>query len=624
MLKRIFLHSFLLGCLFGYSSGWTQVFVDPCGFAIQMNEGDVTEVELTLNNDGDNDFAFKLEYEWQRDEELDRRMPPNGGPHRDALGDLIAQFQRPIGDINGYVGGIAWDWTNEWMWLTELETQHASRCMAVDPNQDFRVVATFNTPGQMMDAAWHEDVLYCVNWSNNWLFRFDARGNNLGNLNFNFRPTACGASQENNWLFVMDDAGNKDIRIFDLADNMREIGVINTYHQFTNNELCRSVLWVDQHPRGQLWMASSRADNNGQNIYELVVDTENWRVTEQLQTTNHWRANIGGMGCWGGLGHDGENLWTHQRNEANIHIIDDGVIEFRMLTFDVDEGVVRAQDSELIFATINPEGYEAGVYHILIGIYLTEPEQRRDDIGDAQILLSAVISLESPTADLSGTVTDAADNSAVPGTLVEMDSYVISRVTNRGGRYVIDNLPLGIYNLAFTAPDYLPMTRELRIEEAGQVELNVALLHSECVLDPNRIITQLPPGGNQDFGLTLSNTGNGPLTFTTERRLLGDANAESWELRRSYPISEIAGDPRIAGVAFLNDHFYVTGHAAGQHLIYVLDREGNITDRINQLGQSQYGMQDLAWDGEWLWGSGERRIFGFTPDGQQQVVFDGL
>ncbi|MFH0766334.1 MAG: T9SS type A sorting domain-containing protein, partial [Calditrichota bacterium] len=152
----------------------------------------------------------------------------------------------------------------------------------------------------------------------------------------------------------------------------------------------------------------------------------------------------------------------------------------------------------------------------------------------------------------------------------------------------------------------------------------VGMLHSVCALDPDRVATQLQPGMIQEINLTLSNSGNGPLTFRTERRLIGDANAAPWELRRSYPISEITADPRIAGVAFLNDHFYVTGHAGGQHLIYVLDREGNIVDHLNQLGQSLYGMQDLAWDGEWLWGSGERSIFGFTPDGQQQAEFDGL
>ena len=194
------------------SSTLGEVTVDPIGFALGIEEDAEAEVELLLNNTGDSDVDFKIDVVLVEDEDGRR-----GGPRRDDLGDLIDEFDRPLDGRNGYLGGIAWDWENEWMWFTELETANPARVAAVDPANDYEVVEQFNAPGQMMDAAWCEGVLYVVNWSNNWLFRFDAEGENLGNLNFQFRPTACAASQERNWLFVMDDAGNKDILIFDIV-----------------------------------------------------------------------------------------------------------------------------------------------------------------------------------------------------------------------------------------------------------------------------------------------------------------------------------------------------------------------------------------------------------------------
>ncbi|MFH0766016.1 MAG: hypothetical protein V2A61_06320, partial [Calditrichota bacterium] len=227
------------------------------------------------------------------------------------------------------------------------------------------------------------------------------------------------------------------------------------------------------------------------------------------------------------------------------------------------------------------------------------------------------------TGRLFGRVADAANGQPLVGATV-YTGYGQAALTNDNGDWDIPEALALPFTITAYLQGYNDSTLVDTLEEHGEIEINFALLHPEFVPSAEQLELSLNPDQEAPLDLSLLNSGNGPLTWSVDRQLRGEANAAPWELRRSYPISEITGDPRIAGVAFLNNHFYVTGHAAGDHLIYVLDREGNITDTLNQLGQSQYGMQDLAWDGEWLWGSGERRIFGFTPDGQQQVVFDGL
>lgn len=259
---------FLLLIVFNAST-LGEVTVQPFGFIAALDEGDTLFDTLTIINSGQQARNFNIKFDESRDD----------------LGDVIAQFRRPNGPGNGYCGGIAWDWNNEWIWLTELETQNPARIMAVDPSRDYQVVVTANTPGQMMDAAWHDGVLYCVNWSNNWLFRFDEEGRNLGNLNFQFRPTGCDASQENDWLFVMDDAAPKNIRVFDIANDFREIGTIDTYQQFVNNQLTRTFVWVDKHPQGQLWMVTGEP-NNGQ----LLI--KSWSILKIGALPNGCRCSI--------------------------------------------------------------------------------------------------------------------------------------------------------------------------------------------------------------------------------------------------------------------------------------------------------------------------------------------
>jgi len=592
-----------------------EVTVDPFGFAVSIEADDEAELELVLSNSGEEDVAFIIDYNLIENEDQDQV-----GPLRDDPGDVIDEFDVPQGGRNGYFGGIAWDRINEWMWLTELETVNPARFMAIDPENDYEMVRTFNAPGQMMGAGWYDGIIYAVNWSNNWLFRFDTDGNNVDNLQFQFRPTACTTCPEEGWLLVMNDAGNRDIHIFAIEDNFREIGTIDNYHNFQQNQLSRSILWVDAHPDGQLWM--NTGSNNGQGVWEFAIDTEEWEVTDMVQNF-FLQGPAGAMGVWGGLGHDGENLWCHQRNADQILIVDDGIREFHMLLIDPENGVIQGEGGESIDIQIITEDLGAGVYDILLGIEFFDPEEGRDDPDLTLTELSVVVTIDDPVFNLSGAVIDAATNEIVEDVRVDMDRYAITRYSNEEGEYSFVDLPLGAYEFTFSATDYLPTIREVNAERAGDINLNVALLHSECNPDPDEIITELAPDTDTQISIEISNDGNGPLTYTVERRLLGDANADPWTLRLSHMFGQDRDDSRIQGAVFAEDRFYVAGAHGNEPAIYIFSREGEYIDLFIQPGEDRYGMKDLAWDGNLIWGAIGQTIYGITLDGDVEVEFEG-
>ncbi|NQT33816.1 T9SS type A sorting domain-containing protein [bacterium] len=160
------------------------------------------------------------------------------------------------------------------------------------------------------------------------------------------------------------------------------------------------------------------------------------------------------------------------------------------------------------------------------------------------------------------------------------------------------------------------------------IRIDVALLHPEFRLSTERIETSLSPGLVWETEFELFNDGNGTLEWSVEKRLPDNAQFDPWELRQSYSVSDTVHDTRIEGVVFVDDHFYISGaniwdREDGVNMIYVLNRDGELIRGFQQPGDSRYGMRDLAWDGELLWGSGADSVYGFTPEGVHVKSFLG-
>jgi len=226
-------------------------------------------------------------------------------------------------------------------------------------------------------------------------------------------------------------------------------------------------------------------------------------------------------------------------------------------------------------------------------------------------------SILTATGLIRGTVTDAATDEPIEGVTVCTEHGFVA-TTDEDGFYQIDNAPAEIeFDITASKLGYNDFTiAGLNIEDDEEIEMNFSLLHPEFIPSVDEIDVWVLAGEQVQVDFNILNSGNGPLEWRCERRNPGNADADPWELRNSLFVGEELNDRRIGGAVFINERFYVTGANDGEPIINILDRDGALIETFPQFGEARYGMIDLAWDGELIWGSGERNIFGFTPEGE--------
>ena len=558
----------------------SQITILPHGFGVSMEEENAADAELILVNDYEDPVTFSFNYELIENEEERRE-----GPRRDEPGELLNQYDTPLNQV----GGMAFD--GELLWGSSYGSDQL--CAMTLEGEQIMLMNTNNNP---LTMTFDGELLWVCEWSTTRIFLYDLEGEAVGQFDTNISQNAGMGSDQEEFVFI--NSGNDDrIHVFSI-DEHEEVTVFD-YRDVVNGADIWAIEWVESHRDGQLWC------NTTGHLYQLFVDDE-WNV--ELVSDFEWNSDQN----YNDPCHDGENMWHGSWNSNTWYQFDDGVAEFFMLTFDPEEGEIPGEDSIPVEVFITSEGIEPGNYNILISME-TESEIME---------FTAIISVDSPAAFLTCRVSDAETEEIMRNVRIDVDRYEITRFTNRNGITDFESLPTGEYEFSFSADDYLTHLEEYRIDGEGELFLAVDLLHSECNPDRDNIEEALDPDNILQTEITISNDGNGPLTYTTEKRLLGDANSEPWDLRHSINIGEITGDSRIQGVVFIDDLFYFAGANDREPMIHVINRDGEVVNQYPQLGESRYGYKDIAWDGELIWGSGERNIFGFTPEGEEVISFD--
>ncbi len=557
-----------------------QISVLPHGFGITMDENDNADAELIIVNDYEEPVTYTIDYELIEEAE-ERRQ----GPGRDEPGDQLNQFQSPLNNI----GGMAFD--GELLWGSSHGSDRL--CAMTLEGEQVRLIDINDNP---LTMTFDGELLWVCQWSTNQIFQYDLEGEQVGQFNVGFEDIAGMGSDQENFVF-MNSRDDGLIHVISIEDH-EEVTRFE-FRQAMGNADIWAIEWVESHREGRLW------GNTRGHLYQASVDDE-WNV--EAVSDFAWNTDQ----PYNDPCHDGENMWHGMWDTNMWYVFDDGVAEFFMLTFDPEEGEVPGEDSAPVEVFINSEGIEPGDYNILIDL-----ETDREIIQ-----LTAIISVDSPAAFLTCRVTDAETEETMENIRIEMDRYDITRFTNRNGITDFESLPTGQYEFTFTAEDYLTLVEPYRIDGEGELFLAVELLHSECNPSRDNIEAALIQENSIQTEIVISNDGNGPLTYTTEKRLLGDANADPWELRRNINIGQITDDSRIQGVVFFDDLFYFSGANDAEPVIHVINRDGEQVDQYAQLGESRYGYKDLTWDGELIWGSGERTVFGFTPEGEEVESFN--
>ncbi|MCF7810711.1 carboxypeptidase regulatory-like domain-containing protein [bacterium] len=596
--QRILLIVALMTAIFFYSSATAEITVEPCGFALSLEENANADIELTLSNSGEEDVAFSIEYERIFDED-DRQA----SPRRDDLGDVIREFDLPFNRTDGMV----WDGDNLWAC-----SYGDSRYCCFD--EDFEVICNYQTAGQVVGMTWDavDGVFWMGHWNTPEVYMYDREGEHVGTFEM---PVNCngGYATDGEYFYWISEARN--FPLYKLDRDLNEVAVVpDLLDKIGHSIRVMAIEYVREHRDGRFWVTTREPGY----VVQLDVDWENEDATvvQEFQIRNIWAHE--------GLTHDGENLYQGgYGGEQTGYVYDDGIREFDILTIDPEAGTVQGNESETVNINVNVEGYDAGVYNALISIELSEPRENRDDMEQSLIEISAIVSVGEPTYNLSGVVTEAANDAPIESAAVSIDNYHITRFTDEDGAYTIENLPAGEYMVTISAVDFLPIHREVSIENED-IELNEALRYAEFTPSRDEFMAQLEPFMDYEIEFQVTNTGNGPLSWSVERNIPEVQDIDTWEMRSSIDVQEIVGDDMLAGVVLAEGYFFVSGGNNGDDVnkIYVLNDDFEQVGEFDQFAEDRYGMRDLAYDGELIWGAVEGTFYGFTTVGELEVEIE--
>ena len=189
--------------------------------------------------------------------------------------------------------------------------------------------------------------------------------------------------------------------------------------------------------------------------------------------------------------------------------------------------------------------------------------------------------------------------------------------------------------LTVSTTDFVPVRGEHEAEvlirsndpENGEIAISIGLnvdFDPNLIVEPDEIEVSLETDSSVEIELEAANRGDDPLDFFVDRRLIGEADADPWELRSADNIEEIVADNMLNGVVLADGCFFVSGGNNGDDVskIYILNTDGERIGEFDQFNESRYGMRDIAYDGALIWGADEGRLYGFTTEGELESDID--
>ncbi|MBT3231445.1 MAG: hypothetical protein HN356_01380, partial [Calditrichaeota bacterium] len=581
-----------------------EVTIEPHGMSVLANE-EVVETVLNIQNDGDNPVVFQIDLD-KVDREEQRR-----GPRRDEV------------DLSDMMFAVFQD-QPAWNYMDVEMMDNIEGMQRLNPNDQGEGYHTYRNGGDWEDVEF-ENYNAIVIAGCNQSDAFDGAYRN------NYERFCDYISGGGAAYYEMGDANQPILSPGDIRNdgqgseaNGRMVVSPNpdddNYSVFADicNESQGGDLWTEGHViQGNQWTHCHYSlgqfeDNDEIDWFEVIAVKQEAGTPGAIAYTygSGFVLTQGGPTGYNWRNHQQEGRWGSIGAEILFYLTE--MVGPDWLILDVEEGEIGAgEDLDVIVQFISEE-MEDGVYELL-AVFEFE--------NQPTIEMALVMSVGSPVATITGVVTDEETEDPVRGVFVDLYYYDMERYSDNDGQWSMTELPSMEHSYTFTAEDYLPETHVVDLGE-DDIELEVSLRHSDCALNPEELARELAPDDSEELNVTVTNAGNGPLTYTTDRRLLGDANAAPWELRVDVPAGIVTEDARIHGAVFIEDNFYACGANDGEAAIYVLNREQELVNQYPQLGEGRYGYKDLATDGEIIWGSGERNVYGFTLEGEEVMSFE--
>ena len=606
-LSGIFLLNIFFFVVFFTASTSAEVIVEPYGNAIFMEELE-EEFVFILANEGEDDVNFEIG--------LAGNVVINPAEGRDNTGRSVRSTDRPTAPrrdlesrgilIAERCGWRDWDYEQYFQAIDDFEYDR------------------FRTWDEVQDVNFSDyDIMWLGNYeSEGWVTLYNQNLERIEEFVDNGGTLYHCSGTNNHVIHPINPGGlvymgSESQNLCPLQVNPDENWLINYMNE---NDPFEWVWREGQRLRGQGcahgWFTQEAIDNIENSDFHQVIALGNPTASPIIVVYGYGRGFVLTSTTVDGYLHN---------NPADFHWGRTGVGVIRYLDFlanvvtwieiEPEEGLIEPGGDVDLTISLLAEEMEAGTHYVILEIVLDDPNQ-------PMIQIPIMMSVDAPIFDLFVVVVDEANGEPMRQVNVTTDPYDFRRRTNNNGEVEILSLPSNEYDLYFSRTDYHPQVASFEVGDNDNINLEISMLHSECNFDIEEVVDDLPVDGRSETVVTISNDGNGPLTYTTSKRLFGGANADPWELRVDVPVGALTQDSRIQGVIFDGEDFYLSGSNNRNPVIYVLDSDREIVDQYNQLGNSRYGFRDLAFDGELIWGAGERTIYGFTPDGDEGLSFD--
>ena len=238
---------------------------------------------------------------------------------------------------------------------------------------------------------------------------------------------------------------------------------------------------------------------------------------------------------------------------------------------------------------------------------------------------------------IDGIVTELSSGDPIQGATVTGGNA--TDVTDDTGYYLLELIP-GTFSVTASAQYHTPVTIDnVVVVESETTTVDIALPTPMIDADTSQIQMQVDSGQVVTVTRNIANTGDGDLDYDvqitigefaysmnqpggeiTVNNVDPAGNTDIAPFTYSGPelpvITDFQDSVFALDLAFLNDtqllgiefdgtYFWITGgnSAVDPNILYKLDADGNYVNQFNQNGTTVWGWRDLAFDGEFLYGS---------------------
>jgi len=289
-----------------------------------------------------------------------------------------------------------------------------------------------------------------------------------------------------------------------------------------------------------------------------------------------------------------------------------------LVTFDPPVLRIAPGEEEIVTVIFAPE--EQGIFEGIIFIDHNAPEPE-EPIEIAFTGLAA-----EGYGDISGNVYDLSNDDAIGNALINLAPGGFRTESNEDGNYLFEHIPAWDYEITCQVENFLIFNDEVELGVDEEVEYNIAMRFGTFALSEERI--EISVAVDEEFMVEFSarNEGNGAVNFQTNIIFPEENEFDPLTIRADFNAAEVTEDSRLTAVAFADNHFFIAGGDNGNNdnsNIYVINRDGELIETFGQFAETRYGIRDLTYDGELLWGVDGANIYGFTTEGELITTIEG-